>query len=320
MECGVQGTIYRQCCHVERDGGAEVESVLLKGTAMTDEHVDFTYSSGSWNLGFWEENEPLTALAQGLGGGDGMEGSFFSRPEYQETLEGRPARDVINGNDGDDVLHGGAGNDTINGGAGNDTIYCGDGDDGTGPTIAPVTGGSGNDTIYGGAGDDTINGGPNSDGISGGDGDDIINGGDGADNLAGNAGDDVIHGNGGNDDIAAGRGQDDEMYGDAGNDFLCGTTLGPSCPNSIRFEGGSGTDKAWLQENWKGTTLLCQTVDLVGNQSVQFARDDVWDWETTPISDPGDVLFDYQNPSTTGEENNSDPYTNCDQVIEEFGI
>jgi Ca2+-binding RTX toxin-like protein len=91
---------------------------------------------------------------------------------------------TLKGDNADNILTAGAGNDTLVGGFGNDTLY----------------GGSGNDTLDGDNGDDII---------SGGMGDDYLTAGDGNDSLFGGDGDDALHDDwGGNDHFDGGEGTD----------------------------------------------------------------------------------------------------------------
>lgn len=97
------------------------------------------------------------------------------------TIQGTPARDVINGSGkkdviaslagddkitakgGNDVICSGSGKDTVSGGGGGDIVFAGDGND-------KVEGGKGADTMYGEGGNDTLLGGPGSDKAFGGPG------------------------------------------------------------------------------------------------------------------------------------------------------
>ncbi len=156
----------------------------------------------------------------------------------------------ISGGNGNDSLVGGAGNDTIDGGAGNDTLQ----------------GGAGNDTLQGGAGSDALDGGADvntvkftdrtanltislatntvtgeSDTIAnfrhvfGGSGNDTITG-DGNDNeIAGGDGDDFLLGGSGNDSVYGNEGSD-SLRGNDGDDFITGGAGNDS------FNGGNGQD------------------------------------------------------------------------------
>ncbi len=100
-----------------------------------------------------------------IGGGDGNDVIYGGIGS--DTLYGAAGDDVIKGGDGNDVIFGGTGNDTLYGGAGDDVIKGGDGND-------VIYAGSGSDTIYGDAGDDKIYAGEGADIIYGGEGIDTV--------------------------------------------------------------------------------------------------------------------------------------------------
>ena len=89
--------------------------------------------------------------------------------DFDTTLTGTDASDIIRGAGGDDELHGGAGIDAIFGNAGDDFIE----------------GNADQDVLFVGSGEDVINGGSENDKVVGGDGIDIVLGGSGHDTLYG---------------------------------------------------------------------------------------------------------------------------------------
>lgn len=79
------------------------------------------------------------------------------------TIQGTPAKDVINGSGKKDIVAARGGNDIVKTKGGVDLICAGDGND-------KVEGGKGGDTMYGEGGKDTLVGGPGSDKAIGGSG------------------------------------------------------------------------------------------------------------------------------------------------------
>jgi Ca2+-binding RTX toxin-like protein len=147
-----------------------------------------------------------------------------------EDVLGSRFNDVIKGDDKDNRLWGGDGDDSLDGGAGNDTLHGGDGND-------TLHGGYGNDTLYGGAGNDSlVNLGLRSSSglLDGGDDDDTLIGGLGRDTLYGGDGNDLLMGE--DTDLPQNYGNDDVLYGDAGNDTLL------SYGGSDTLHGGDGND------------------------------------------------------------------------------
>lgn len=106
-----------------------------------------------------------------------------SGTNFNDTLIGNSARNVLAGLGGNDFLDGRAGNDLLEGGGGNDTLQGGDGND-------TLNGGIGNDHLDGWNGTDTLNGGAGNDTLLGFFGNDTLNGGDGKDTLWGESGND----------------------------------------------------------------------------------------------------------------------------------
>lgn len=176
------------------------------------------------------------------------------------------------------AFHGGDGSDTINGGDMDDVIHGDNGDD-------YISGGAGNDTIYGGndnshdeldggAGDDTIYGGGGSDYITGSDGNDTIYGGAGDDNaLYGDAGNDRIYGEDG-DDVLIGDLGDDVLDGGDGNDQLAG---GAGIDD---MTGGAGSDAFVFSQANEGGDRIRDFETGVDSIKLEF---------TIPGMDPSDL-------------------------------
>ncbi len=143
--------------------------------------------------------------------------------EYDQTLNGSDADDMLETGMGENILRGGGGNDTLNAGGGSDTVNGGDGDDmiTAGPQHADL-----GDVIYAGTGDDIIDAGGGNDLVFGQEGNDTISGSFGADNLQGQNGNDVV----------AGGALSDLIFGGAGDDFLNGGF------GFDRINGGDGAD------------------------------------------------------------------------------
>lgn len=121
--------------------------------------------------------------------------------DYNDSLRGNSAANVLAGGAGNDTLRGEAGNDQLYGDAGNDHLHGGSGDD-------YLDGGEGNDTLHGGSGNDVLLGGAGNDLLKGGDGNDILDGGDGNDILEGGKGNDILRASAGNDIMKGGQGDD----------------------------------------------------------------------------------------------------------------
>jgi hypothetical protein len=89
-------------------------------------------------------NAVVVSLAAGTATGDGSDTltniENIIGTDYNDTLTGSTAANVIDGGIGNDTIDGGSGNDTLTGGTGTDIIL----------------GGTGNDTIDGGSGNDII--------------------------------------------------------------------------------------------------------------------------------------------------------------------
>lgn len=243
------------------------------------------------------------------GGSDSVIGSTAADTIFggdgNDTLEGAAGNDVLDGGLGDDFLYGGNGDDELIGGAGNDRLTGGDGNDtlygGDGADTFYAGVGAGNDVIFGGEGGDdndvlivergstityggdsneagtvslasggTINfaeiehirfegavdgtGGDDvmgvgyvdseGDTIDGADGnDDLIYGGAGNDTITAGEGNDTVYGGDGNDRIFDGAGND-TVFGGAGNDrYLTGA-------GDDTFYGGDGSDRVDLDDGF----------------------------------------------------------------------
>jgi VCBS repeat-containing protein len=175
-----------------------------------------------------------------------------------DLLVGTPAADTIDGLAGDDEIFGLAGNDTLIGGTGTDTLYGSDGND-------DLSGGAERDILHGDSGADMLEGGGGYDALYGGDGDDVLTD-SGTDSDSGSSA--FMDGGAGNDillDSSAGRAV---LYGGAGNDILIGGI------GEDYLYGGDGND----------TFVLGSTAD-----SIEGARDQIRDWETSDIIDLADI-------------------------------
>ncbi|MDB5430609.1 MAG: hypothetical protein JWP35_1725 [Caulobacter sp.] len=145
-----------------------------------------------------------------------------------ENVTGSDFNDTITGNSAVNLLTGGLGGDSLYGGGNNDTLDGGDGAD-------LLDGGVGNDTLYGGAGIDSL---------VGGDGKDILDGGAGADTMDGGIGDDTYYVDDAGDVITEGVG--------AGGDTVMATsvsyTLGDNVENLTNAGSGdfTGTGNALI--------------------------------------------------------------------------
>ncbi|MDR7118663.1 calcium-binding protein [Caulobacter sp. BE254] len=87
----------------------------------------------------------------------------------------------------------------------------------------------------------TYNGTDLADHLLGGAGADILNGGMGDDTLDGRFGDDIVHGGDGKDSITDLSGGNDQIFGDAGDDYIQ-VTRSNNAVGNILIEGGSGND------------------------------------------------------------------------------
>ena len=168
-----------------------------------------------------------------------------------DTIYGHTENDQIYGRLGDDQLFGDDGDDLLDGGEGADTLHGGSGTD-------HLLGGIGDDVLYGEADTDVLEGGDGIDSLDGGEGDDVLLGGDGNDRLEGGYGNDLLRGGAGDDTLSDTSGAN-ELYGEAGNDFISGSGLldggdgDDVLEGSGTLNGGSGNDI--LRGQWGGDVL-----------------------------------------------------------------
>ena len=193
------------------------------------------------------------SLAAGVAGfvasGDASGDTFanvenITGSDWDDTLIGDNAANIVAGGGGDDVLEGLGGADTLDGGAGNNTAsYANAADAGGGVGVvasldspAGNTGDAAGDiyidiqNLLGSAYDDTLTGDAGDNLLEGGAGDDLLFGGLGVDRLIGGDGDDILS------DDAAGAAQ---LYGGAGGDVLILTGYDAGVDT---IDGGGGTD------------------------------------------------------------------------------
>ncbi len=209
---------------------------------------------------------------------DGTEGrDNFDALGGNDVVRGLGGNDNIRGNDGNDTLYGGNGNDYLRGGVGNDflrggtgldRLFGGEGDDildgwsgfdiadynealggvtvdldistaqdtlGAGVDtllrIEAIRGSDFDDILYGNAGNNTLYAERGSDQLFGRDGNDTLYAGiNGADQLFGGNGNDRLYGN-----------DSDNVYGEAGDDYLVATLFTSNSMVGL-FDGGEGND------------------------------------------------------------------------------
>lgn len=326
--CHVDAVEYRFYCVVD-DPAGEITSVYAFGTDYADEKVDFTWLEGAtrWNL-FPTGTQKMAAWAHGRKGNDVMKGSWFTGTKYSEALYGEDGIDSLHGNPGNDEIRGGAGSDTINGGPGDDRLF-GDGgvdylygDDGKDTIYGGdegdfIEGGEHDDKLFGANGNDTIHGDGGNDMIAGGNHDDILHGDAGIDQLFGSSGIDTLHGgadgdwlhgswgndtlNGdGGDDVLYGGADEDLLYGGADDDVLC-ETFQPvnDCAAYNLFNGGSGSDVAYLSGLWEGGGPWCPSMQQQGNYSVESASHSNRDWSQVML--PPNTAGSFSQPAECTE-------------------
>ena len=146
---------------------------------------------------------------------------------FNDTLTGNAAANILLGLDGNDELIGGAGNDTLTGGAGTDTAsYAGAASAVTVALVAGAqnTGGAGTDTL---SGIEDLTGSSFNDSLTGNAVANTLDGGDGNDTLSGGFGDDTLLGGNG-DDLLVGGFDRDIMTGGAGADVYDFNSSGES--------------------------------------------------------------------------------------------
>ncbi len=166
------------------------------GGSGTDTYLNFEHIYGS-NFNDTLTGDGATNVLWGVSGND--------------LLFGGDGNDTLNGDDGNDTLEGGAGNDIINGGNNTDTASYASAAGGVtvslATTAAQNTGSAGTDTIsavenlLGSDFNDILTGNTGTNTLWGGNGNDTLNGGDGNDALFGGAGADTLNGGAGTDTV-----------------------------------------------------------------------------------------------------------------------
>jgi Ca2+-binding RTX toxin-like protein len=252
-----------------------------------------------------------------------------------ENLTGSDFNDTLTGDAAANVLQGGAGDDALNGAGGVDTASYADA--GAGVTVSlsiagpQDTQGAGTDTLSaienltGSGFDDALTGNAGANGLVGGDGDDVLDGGAGADVLSGGAGSDTASyasagsavtvnlsvttaqstGGGGLDTLTGvehvtGSGFNDTLTGDAGANTLNGgagndTLIGGLGDDAL--DGGAGVNTASY-----ATAAGAVTVDLdAGTATGAAGADSLTDIQNVTGSNFADTLSgDASNNVLTG--------------------
>ena len=168
-----------------------------------DDTVDFTYSTGNWNI-------HLSSVSNTWGAG-GVEGTATAGGGVEtlvdiENVDMGDGDDTVRGSWRDNILRGGGGEDRLYGFGGDDNLFGGSGNN-------FLYGGSGNDDLYGSNdGADFLYGGADDDNLFGGFEADYLFGGSGDDDLIGGGGDDVLNGGFGTDRLFGGGGTDTANY------------------------------------------------------------------------------------------------------------
>ena len=206
-----------------------------------------------------------------------------------DTIATGAGDDTVFANAGDDRVDSGPGDDRVDPGAGDDTVTAGDGNDtvrtdyndfsssesqdydpgddridlGAGNDVCldpagnnTVLGGEGDDSIRVAAGDDSLVGGGGRDTIRGGSGDDLLDGGGGRDRLFGQVGRDTLRG-GGNGDVLIAGGGPGLLVGGSGDDLLVSRNGAADT-----LDGGSGSDRAWLDDGDERVSVETLLTDL----------------------------------------------------------
>jgi Ca2+-binding RTX toxin-like protein len=204
--------------------------------------VDYSQASGPVNVD----------LGSGTASGEGSDllthVGNITGSNYDDTLTGDGAYNVIFGGPGDDAISGGTGGpDVLYGGDGNDTLHGTSGDD-------QIYGEAGNDVLYGEGGDDWLDGGPGDDTLLGGAGSNVLDGSVGNDTAdysgqpggvtadLGAASPQVTDNGAGGIDVLGsvenliGSSYNDTLTGDAGANLIDGG------PGSDLLAGGAGDD------------------------------------------------------------------------------
>lgn len=203
--------------------------------------------------------------------GSGKTFTYTMGTEDTDFILSNGTNDIIDAASGDDTIDSGAGDDIINAGAGDDFIRAGDGIDIlNGEAGADILlGGAGNDILDGGAGADVLDGGLGNDKIYAGADDDRIiydaadiylDGGSGVDildatnqvrpvvidltNTTKYQNIEIVKAGTGNDTIK-GYGEQQELYGGAGNDTIYSNNEGVAAEQII-LNGEAGNDTLYL--------------------------------------------------------------------------
>jgi Calx-beta domain/FG-GAP-like repeat/RTX calcium-binding nonapeptide repeat (4 copies) len=200
----------------------------------------------------------------------------YEGSEYDDTLIGDAANNILSGMGGNDSISGGEGNDLLDGGDGNDTLRGDAGDDfligGDGADV--LEGGAGDDVLVGGAGADVFNGGAGIDTASyetalkgillnlatgeateDAQGDTFVSieqyqGSQFKDTLIGTDGDDVFIGGGGADLLRGGLGNDTyKLDADTAYEVANITIQGPARAAGSRIQDTNGTNDTLILEN-----------------------------------------------------------------------
>ena len=210
------------------NGGAGIDTASYEGSSVAV-NVSLITNIG---IGGDAEGDTLTSI-------ENLTGSNFN-----DTLIGNAAANLLSGIGGNDVLEGGGGNDVLRGGSGADVLNGGAdidtasyGGSSTAVNVSLITNlGIGGDAegdilisienLTGSSHNDTLIGNANANIIRGGDGNDLITGGDGDDELFGENGSDTFFGGAGADKIDGGDGQDFLTYALAPSAIAANLELG----------------------------------------------------------------------------------------------
>jgi Ca2+-binding RTX toxin-like protein len=242
-----------------------------------------------------------------------------------DTIQGTGQTDNLNGESGLDTIRGNGGADGIIGGLDRDTLYGGDGDDrlvGGYSSFSNSLDPAG-DVLHGDAGNDTLIGDNESnyteaglpasaggaDVMHGGLGNDILYGVVGDDRLAGDAGADTLYAGDGNDQLIGGfvfgnaisapENSADRLFGEAGDDLLCGDSV-TRTPQTIPaggsggadyLSGGDGKDKLYGQAG-PDTLIGDEGNDVLegGDGGDRLVGDYIYDGSFGPLGTGADVL------------------------------
>ncbi|MGB0747408.1 MAG: VCBS domain-containing protein, partial [Magnetospiraceae bacterium] len=263
-------------------GGSGADYVLagsgndvLDGGAGTADLLSYILAPGSVVV-----NMATGTASDGYGTTDNFSNfEYLQGSDFNDTLTGDGAANVIYGADGNDSVAGAGGDDVIFASAGDDTLDGGAGIDFLALQTSGVSGGANanlatgivtdgfggtdtvsnfehiNGTIY----DDTLTGDVNPNSIFGGQGSDLIDGAGGSDTIFGQTGNDTILGGSG-DDLIAGDAGDDSLVGGDANDTLVGGTgnddLIGGAGNDSLTGGGGNDDFVFLSSAGGGLDII----------------------------------------------------------------